>query len=273
MKKMFFDHNGEMRILWVAIIAIVNFYVCIVGVNVLMTAIIPNKMLATILYALVSCTLCYFVTNAIAKRFSRRLNFSIDLFTFKRIGRMLLFGVLIGVITNFAWLFLSLMTNELVFSYNGFDFEIIIGTLLVYIPVGFVEECTFRGLIDNSFSKFGNIIGIVASALIFSSLHMEFTPLLFLERFVFGLLFSVLMRVSKSLILVIAAHIMHNFGNAAILGIGDTTGDTIFTTLFKHKDNFLVGDVEAGSIILILIILVLLGSTIYYAKRKQRTFL
>lgn len=72
--------------------------------------------------------------------------------------------------------------------------------------------------------------------------------------------------------LVFAVYVSHNFIYTEILGVGETSGDTLLSTLFTESHNIFVGNVEAGSLILIVVLIALIAVAIYYGKRQNENF-
>lgn len=273
MKVILKDKNNEVRVLWVVLISIVNFFVSIVGMNLLFLSLFPNnKILGYGLYCAAACTLSIVVTRFIGNySFAKDRLQNMDFLFGKGLLSKITSGFIIGLVTNGVWALICWYLGQLEIMYNGFNLEVFVISFFAYLAVAVVEECTFRGLIDTAFSKFGSVVGILSSSTMFAFMHGGFEEggLAFIERFAFGILFSLLMRRTHSLIFVVSAHFSHNFVYTAIAGIGETGRKTLFSTLFTSKANFLAGSVDDGSLILILVLMALVCITLFQMSKDN----
>ena len=270
MKIIIKDKNGETRIIWILLLSLIMFFVSIFGMNLIFLNLFPsNKILGYALYAISSCIISIFGTqfisrNAFKKERIKFIDFNLKQATLKNISKGFLFGFFLSVI----WILSGFIIGEFNIRYNGFNVEVFVVSFLAYLAVGVAEECTFRGLIDTAFSKFGPLIGIFASAIIFASLHSEEGLSVFLERVAMGVLFSILMRKTNSLSFVIGVHIFYNFSLTAIIGLEETGSKTLFSTLVNSTSHFWVGSSDDGSPLLIIIALII--SIILFLNKKKK---
>jgi uncharacterized protein len=79
--------------------------------------------------------------------------------------------------------------------------------LLIGLNASFIEESLFRGFLQPAaIDKFGYLLGIVFTALIFTIYHLQFLPQALAGKFVLGFIFGVLRSRDKSLIRPAIAH-------------------------------------------------------------------
>lgn len=92
-------------------------------------------------------------------------------------------------------------------------------TVAVLVPV--MEEFAFRGVLLSSLKKYGTGFAIVASALVFSFVHLDFSNVVF--AFIAGLVFGFLYAKTGNLWVTIFIHALNN--GIAVIG---TYGDFLF---------------------------------------------
>lgn len=271
MKKILKDKNGEMRIIWVVLLSLALFIVGNFGTFILFNRLFPsNKTLTFGCYALSVSLIFVFSTKFIAKAaFNKERTDFIDLNFKKRTINKFAKGLLFGFLFSILWIFVGFILEQFDITYNGFDSEVFIVSFLCYLGVGIAEECTFRGLIDTTFSKYGPFVGIFASALIFAYIHNGFEEgiYVFIERVAMGVLFSLLMRQTNSLMMVIGAHTFYDFSLTAIIGLDDGKRP-LFTTLYSDKTTLGLSSTDVAS--LLLTISALTVSLIIFIMMKKK---
>lgn len=90
----------------------------------------------------------------------------------------------------------------------------------IVVPV--MEEFAFRGVLFSGLKKHGTAFAVVASAIIFSLLHMDFSNVVF--ALIAGLVFGVLYAKTRNLWLTILIHALNN-GYAVLSSHADFFGD------------------------------------------------
>lgn len=92
-------------------------------------------------------------------------------------------------------------------------------SVAVLVPV--MEEFAFRGVLLSSLKKYGTGFAVVASALVFSLVHLDFSNVVF--AFIAGLVFGFLYAKTGNLWITISIHALNN--GIAVIG---TYGDFLF---------------------------------------------
>ncbi|QKS69710.1 CPBP family intramembrane metalloprotease [Paenalkalicoccus suaedae] len=86
--------------------------------------------------------------------------------------------------------------------------RVLIHILLTVLTAPIVEELLFRGILQNKLSfKYGRVIGIVLTALLFAVIH----PLSMLSAFIISIFLSILYIRYQTIIVPILAHVFFNF--------------------------------------------------------------
>lgn len=138
--------------------------------------------------------------------------------------------------------------------------QFLINLLMVAIIPAVGEELLFRGVIQRLFIDWTkNIhIGILISAILFSSFHLQFYG--FLPRLLMGILFGYLLVWSGSMWLPVIAHFINN-GMAVLVYY-------IYGKEFVEKDVDTLGTGKEG-IMLIVISLILVSFLLWYTYRAE----
>lgn len=104
-------------------------------------------------------------------------------------------------------------------------------TVAVLVPV--MEEFAFRGVLLSSLKKYGTGFAIIASALVFSLVHLDFSNVVF--AFIAGLVFGFLYAKTGNLWITICIHALNN--GIAVIG---TYGEFLFGGLAEMIDDLLM---------------------------------
>ncbi|MBD1919491.1 MULTISPECIES: type II CAAX endopeptidase family protein [Cyanophyceae] len=152
---------------------------------------------------------------------------SLHAFSVRRVSRRwLLIGVGAGVVTfvvkGFAVMAYTALTGDSstpqdVFGDGGSGgvLSLILSTLFIGLLVPLVEELLFRGVITNALLRYGPLIGVVGSTLIFALAHGINT--VFPVALVFGLISAEMFRRSGSVWPGIIAHVINNLPTVFVL--------------------------------------------------------
>jgi len=94
----------------------------------------------------------------------------------------------------------------------------VVGIILYFVAScaipALCEEFMFRGLILGSLRKYGDVIAIVLSSLLFALMHGNFVQIPF--AFIVGLIFGYITVLSNSIWPAVAAHFLNNFFSCAL---------------------------------------------------------
>lgn len=156
---------------------------------------------------------------------------------FKKIGN----GLIVGFTTVFM-IFIGLLLVGAKVSFNGISnwFSILSG-VSTFIGMATLEECIFRGVLRQTFSNFGNKIGNILPIFLFTAMHMDLWQngdlLRVLDLLMGGVLFTIILYKSKSMLLTSSAHAAVNISAAIVFGI-DTQSGIFKTSLTTASLNF-----------------------------------
>lgn len=191
-------------------------------------------------------------------------------------GRQLFYGLLIGIgafliITGTLYLpgLYQLKTGD----QNLYNLLV---NFVIFVAVGTSEELLFRGFIQHRLMKFGPIIALFGSGLLFALVHAlnpNVSLLALVNVFLAGCFFGVLMYLTGSLFTAIGAHITWNWVQGALLGIpvSGTTDSGYFRTIIHGGDSLLTGGqfgAEAALSTTIVLVVLTLGILLYLYKTK-----
>ncbi|MGZ4134993.1 MAG: CPBP family intramembrane glutamic endopeptidase, partial [Tumebacillaceae bacterium] len=142
--------------------------------------------------------------------------------SWKMIGYVLMFFVMMyamSLVTNSFGHWLGVDTNsyreqhisrELHFAWGGDWIVKLMPFLATSVIAPFGEEFLFRGVLQSTLcAKYGNVIGVLGSAFLFSLIHADLV--LFVPIFLMGILFGILRLLTKSLWAPIWLHALNNF--------------------------------------------------------------
>ncbi|MEQ7193828.1 CPBP family intramembrane glutamic endopeptidase [Enterococcus avium] len=219
------------------------------------------------------CLLFFYFASRVEKKTIRNYGMSWN----KGDGRQLIYGLLAGIgvfllITGTLYLpgLYQLKTG------NQNLYKLLVN-FVIFVAVGTSEELFFRGFIQHRLLKFGPIIALLGSGLLFALVHAlnpNVSLLALVNVFLAGCFFGVLMYKTGSLLTAIGAHITWNWVQGSLLGIpvSGTTESGYFRTII-HGDNPLLTGGQFGAeaalsttIVLAVLTLVLL---LYLYKTKQ----
>lgn len=117
----------------------------------------------------------------------------------------------------------------------------------VVVPV--MEEFAFRGVLFSALQKQGTAFAVVASALVFSLVHMDFSNVIF--AFISGLVFGFLYARTRNLWITICIHALNN--GIAVIGSYE---DFLFGAMAEMMDILLMAvPIALGAVALLLLFL------------------
>ena len=134
--------------------------------------------------------------------------------------------------------------------------DFMVGILIVAVIAAAGEELLFRGVLQPMFQKLlkNEHIGIIATAFLFSAIHMQF--LSFLPRFILGIVLGYLYYYSKNLWVPIVGHFVNN-----------ATALIIVYNFGIEEENIPVESLQGNPIWAAIISLGIIIGTILYQKR------
>lgn len=125
------------------------------------------------------------------------------------------FGVSAAIILTVLYFFnfnlLKIFSSPSTSSLSGFILLLIVGG--VFSPIA--EEIFFRGIVYSFLRRWGIILAILGSAILFSAVHAVITGISFIQV-IGGLIFATTYEVEKNLIVPITIHVL---GNMAIFAL------------------------------------------------------
>lgn len=182
-----------------------------------------------------------FIAVLITSIFTERLRCMKYLFTFgisftKRTFIDIFYGFLFVII---PFSLLALFVNYFYFhefKYSLIHYEIIYFTLIIFVASAF-EELVFRGIIFQALlDKFGIVVTLLFSSLIFSSMHLfnnHFNIIAFINTFLAGLIFGIMYIQTKSLYLPITYHFFWNYLQELLLN-SNISGNSFDFSIFSQ---------------------------------------
>lgn len=278
-KKIFSDKNGELRIVWSIVYGYVFLYAAVIlAVAGLGSFVFPGESdfsirMMQILMGVLGTPAFIFITNLYFKRLAvekRRENFD---FFHKSIIVKIVIGILLGVVYGLLNSVVLVIIGQADMAYVGAltAFQIFAG-IMTFTGMATLEECLFRGVIQEAFQKYGMLIGIILSAIFFTLTHqdlwVEFHVLRVVELLAASVMFALATISTKSLSFATAMHMAMNVSSAILFGNG--TENAVFVTTYRHGYNFLVGQETGGSLISIIIIVTFIIGFYLYGKKKGR---
>ena len=163
-------------------------------------------------------------------------------FSTKELWKKLLIGILMGGV-------LQSLTILVIYFYGGFKVTAINSISALIIPftvaltVAIIEEILLRGIVFRiTEEKWGSIIGLIISGVIFSGLHLinpHVTLISILCTMVVGVLLAAAYMYYKSLWVPIAIHFAWNFTQNGIFGAitsGNENTSSLFTTQISGSE-------------------------------------
>ena len=194
----------------------------------------------------------------------------------------LLWGLLLGFLSNGICVLLSILLGDIKLSYYGFDLRCILVFIVVIFVQSGAEELATRFYLYQKLRRryISPYVAIIGNALCFSLMHAlnpGFTFVSALEIFVIAILFSLFVYYYDALWLAMAFHMSWNFTQNIIFGLpnsGIVSAYSIFNLEAASARNGLFYNVNFGvegsigsSIVLIIMTVVL-----YYINRNKKEF-
>ena len=177
--------------------------------------------------------------------------YKIKLFEFnkienKKIWKCFLSTIIVFILTRFIWILWELFLNKIGYVPVADETEIyFFGILYATILAPIIEEIVFRGWILKTLQKYGNVVAIIISSLIFGIYHGTATqsiPAIFI-----GIIFALITIKYKS---IIPSTIVHLLSNSL----------TVILELIKHYE-FVSMLIKVFSVIFVVLSIVII---IYY---------
>lgn len=142
-------------------------------------------------------------------------------------------------------------------------------SLLMWFPQGASEEVMFRGfMIPRLKTMFNRPIAIIISSLLFSLFHTMnagFSPLAFVNIFLFAVLFALIYELTESIAFTCAAHTMWNLFQGSIYGLSVSGNATtsLLTSNYTGAAFGPEGTIEATIVIVIALAVVIIGKKFF----------
>ena len=171
------------------------------------------------------------------------------------------------IIINFNW-------SQVEIGYLRINY--LLGTLFLFLCVGFLEELFFRGyVLRKLLEKFSPLVSLLFSSLAFSLIHFisqKIAILPMINIFFIGLLLGILFIKAKNIWIVTGFHFLWNYVQA-ILGFNVSGGEypSILYLNFEHMNLFNGGEFGfEGSCVCTIIVLL---TICFYYKKLDRGLL
>ncbi|MDT2849846.1 CPBP family intramembrane metalloprotease [Vagococcus carniphilus] len=117
--------------------------------------------------------------------------------------------------------------GKVVFSSSIHLISVITG-ISTFLGMAILEECIFRGILRSAFGVYGETLSVIIPTVLFTFMHTDlwinFKLIKLIELFCAGILFGVIMLISKSLTCVVIAHSLYNIISSIFLGIESKEG-------------------------------------------------
>jgi sodium transport system permease protein len=199
------------------------------------------------------------IIASILVRLDVKESFKLNKFSIKKLFILLLFFIGMKIIASYIVNFVSSYFPSMVEQYSlldkflSFD-NVLLAILVVALLPAICEELLFRGVVYNSFNKrYGAIIAIIVSALLFGVFHMNWIQ--GINAFVLGLALGYAYYKSGSIFVPMILHFLNN-----LLGV---------LAMFNDKLNFEIGMPYSIVLIICSIILVILPLIILKNKKVK----
>ncbi|MBE6155315.1 MAG: CPBP family intramembrane metalloprotease [Firmicutes bacterium] len=146
--------------------------------------------------------------------FDFKKGLKINKFEFSKFCYSLMMYIAVYIIANFIIQFVAIIFPSVVKDYSVFESflsfdNLLMSVLVVAVLPAISEEILFRGVIFNSFQKkFGSVIAIICSALIFGIYHLNWLQSIF--AFILGLMLAYTYIKTKSLVVPMILHFLNN---------------------------------------------------------------
>lgn len=159
--------------------------------------------------------------------------------------KMLLIGILVGFVMNFACILMALVTGSIHLSFSCFEpIRLVILFLFVFIQSSY-EEAMYRGFAYQRIAKcYDARVAVIASAVFFSMGHIGNDGVTYLGLFgiaVTGILYALIIYYFDSIWLPMAAHTAWNFTQNLLFGLpnsGFISGYSMFSLSGKASNGF-----------------------------------
>lgn len=184
--------------------------------------------------------------------------------TGKNFGKFYGAGIILGIVMMSLVFTLLFITGKVTVNGIGIPAEstlTFIFSLLMWIPQGAAEEVMFRGFmiprIKKIFTRYGSIIAIILSSLLFSAFHCfngGFSFVALLNIFLLAVLFALIYEKTGSIVITCAAHTMWNMFQGNIYGLsvsGNASVPALISTNYTGSAFGPEGTLEATVVIVI----------------------
>lgn len=228
MKTIWKDKHNHLRTIWAILYGLLALALPIIGTGLLAQIIFPyNDNASQYLAGFMITPIAMIASNLFIKKFYPQTLTFFDLN--KRIHlKYLLIGAIAGFLILSVNIGLLLITKNITIVYHKDTLFSVGAGFFMFLGMGMIEECVFRGIFLAAFSKFHWTIAMVASSLLFSFCHMDlwmdFQIIRVLELFVFGLLMTISIKVFRSTAFALGAHVLSNVTEVVFYGIDSESG-------------------------------------------------
>lgn len=184
-------------------------------------------------------------------------------------------GLALGIVTFILVSAPIYFTGAYKLNNTSYSWKKIMIQLVVFIGVGFIEEYFCRGFLQHQLLRFGPYVALIATAIIFSLLHLSnpgMTLMAFVNLVLAACFMGSVMYAFNSIHAAIGVHITWNWVQGSIFGIpvSGTTSSGYFLTTVVGKNDLVTGGrfgAEA-SISCTAVLLILTVVLLFIAKRN-----
>lgn len=186
-------------------------------------------------------------------------------------------GFLLGIIFVAIYIFILIVMKQVAFEFNRLNADILYSIFMgaiIFSGVGFAEEITYRGYIQNLLSKENKYVGLIATAVIFALSHLvnsSYSLLSLIYLTIGGVLLGLMRMETKNIWFPLGFHIAWNWTEIRIFGLGNDMNSHWFSTNIIQNTIWNGGESGTG-LIIVLVELILIVFFAYLHLRKNQNW-
>lgn len=196
------------------------------------TMVIANN----IIMGVIGAPVIFLLVKRYYKKYYRQSMSEMDLFSLEGIKKSSL-GLIVGLLLPALYAgVLLILGGKIAFNGSSVNVLSVLAGIFTFWGMAVFEECIFRGLLQTEIGKYNKIASVTVPSFLFMICHFElwqnFNIIPAMELFLAGLLFAVIVLISKSITCAVIAHSLYNI---IYDGLGMNADDSFLKAIYPTE--------------------------------------